>query len=139
MRPRRPNYYAILGVSRDASYDQIKAAYRARSRVAHPDRAGTAGEDQQKLLNEAWGVLSDKDKRQAYDLAAMPITDAIREAAASHAGSVVDAAAEMACETLNRSIPSGWGKFGEALRRGGAEVLQAGAQELRQRAAGRRS
>lgn len=59
------NYYAILGVSRRASKDEIKAAYRVLARKTHPD----AGGDHERFakIAEAWEVLSDDDEREFYD------------------------------------------------------------------------
>jgi curved DNA-binding protein CbpA len=59
------NYYAVLGVPRSASRDQIKVAYRVAVRSAHPD----AGGDHHAfaLLAEAWEVLGDDDARGHYD------------------------------------------------------------------------
>ncbi|MCA9519148.1 MAG: DnaJ domain-containing protein [Myxococcales bacterium] len=65
----KPDYYAILGVARDADDATIKAAFRKLAREHHPDRNRDAGaEDRFKEVNEAYAVLSDPDKRRAYDL-----------------------------------------------------------------------
>ncbi|TXH02860.1 MAG: J domain-containing protein [Nevskiaceae bacterium] len=62
------DYYKILGVSRTASPDEIKKAYRKLAREFHPDRNKAKGaEDRFKEINEANEVLSDPKKRQAYD------------------------------------------------------------------------
>ena len=60
-----PDYYKILGVSRAATADEIKKAFRKLARTHHPD----AGGDEQKFkeINEAYEVLSDDKKRQMYD------------------------------------------------------------------------
>ena len=60
-----PDYYKILGVSRTASADEIKSAYRKLARVYHPDAGGD--EEKFKEINEAYEVLSDDKKRQIYD------------------------------------------------------------------------
>jgi molecular chaperone DnaJ len=64
------DYYEILGVSRTASADEIKRAYRKLAREHHPDvnhgRRDEA-EEQFKEIGEAYGVLSDDDKRARYD------------------------------------------------------------------------
>ncbi|HXE76306.1 MAG TPA: J domain-containing protein [Candidatus Xenobia bacterium] len=69
------DYYAILGLSPDASLDAIKRAYRLRAREAHPDRfshKGDTAEDEATAmmaeLNEAYAVLSDPEQKQEYDL-----------------------------------------------------------------------
>jgi molecular chaperone DnaJ len=60
------DYYNILGVSRDASDDDIKKAYRKLAHKYHPDKAG-GDEAKFKEANEAYQVLSDKEKRSQYD------------------------------------------------------------------------
>ncbi len=61
------NYYAILGVPRDADSDTIKRAYRQLARQYHPDIAGPQGAIQMKRINRAYDVLSDPEKRLNYD------------------------------------------------------------------------
>jgi len=63
------DYYEVLGVGRDAGPDELKKAFRALARKHHPDaNPGDAGaEERFKELNEAYSVLSDADKRAAYD------------------------------------------------------------------------
>jgi curved DNA-binding protein len=62
------DYYQILGVSRDADKSDIKKAYRKLARKYHPDVNQAANaEDKFKEVNEAYEVLKDADKRQAYD------------------------------------------------------------------------
>ncbi len=62
------DYYQILGVSRAADESEIKKAYRKLARKYHPDVNQDAGaEDKFKQVNEAYEVLKDADKRQAYD------------------------------------------------------------------------
>ena len=62
------DYYKILGVSRTASADEIKRAYRKLAREFHPDKNKAKGaEDKFKEINEANEVLGDEKKRQAYD------------------------------------------------------------------------
>lgn len=60
------DYYKILGVSKDASDDEIKKAYRKLAHKYHPDKQG-GDENKFKEINEAYQVLSDKTKRQQYD------------------------------------------------------------------------
>lgn len=61
-------YYALLGVSEKAGYQQIKHAYRGLARKYHPDRNRSAfAEDMIKKINAAFEVLSDETKRRQYD------------------------------------------------------------------------
>ena len=60
------DYYQILGVSKTASEDEIKKAFRKLAHQYHPDKSG-GDEAKFKEINEAYGVLSDKTKRAQYD------------------------------------------------------------------------
>ena len=62
------DYYQTLGVARDAPADAIKKAYRGLARKYHPDVSKEAdAEKRMKEVNEAYAVLSDPEKRAAYD------------------------------------------------------------------------
>ena len=63
------DYYEILGINRDAGEDDIKKAYRKLAMKHHPDRNpdNKQSEERFKETKEAYEVLSDKDKRGAYD------------------------------------------------------------------------
>ena len=62
------DYYDALGVSRDASSDEIRQAYRRLARRYHPDVNKEAGaEDRFKEISEAYEVLRDPEKRERYD------------------------------------------------------------------------
>lgn len=59
------DYYAILGVARNATDAEIKTAYRSLTKIHHPDKGGD--EDKFKEINEAYSTLGDVNKRGAYD------------------------------------------------------------------------
>ena len=63
------DYYKILGVDKKASDAEIKKAFRTLAKKYHPDlhQGDKANEEKFKEINEAYEVLSDKDKRQKYD------------------------------------------------------------------------
>ncbi|MBA2514006.1 MAG: DnaJ domain-containing protein, partial [Solirubrobacterales bacterium] len=69
MASRNTDYYKVLGVDRKASQDDIKKAYRKLARQHHPDLhpGDKAAEEKFKRISEAHDVLSDADKRKAYD------------------------------------------------------------------------
>lgn len=60
------DYYEVLGVSKDASADEIKKAFRKAAVLHHPDKEG-GDETKFKEINEAYEVLKDQQKRQRYD------------------------------------------------------------------------
>ncbi|MBW1716018.1 MAG: molecular chaperone DnaJ [Deltaproteobacteria bacterium] len=68
--PTKRNYYEILGVSRDADGEEIKRAYRHTALKYHPDRnsGDKKAEENFKEAAEAYEVLSDREKRNIYDL-----------------------------------------------------------------------
>ena len=64
------DYYDILGVEKNANQQEIKEAYRKLAFQYHPDRNkdDPAASDKMKVLNEAYAILSDPNKRKEYDL-----------------------------------------------------------------------
>jgi curved DNA-binding protein len=66
----KKDYYDVLGIKKTASEEEIKKAYRALAMKYHPDRNPgnkKEAEERFKEINEAYAVLSDKDKRRQYD------------------------------------------------------------------------
>jgi len=65
----KADYYEVLGVARDVSDQELKSAYRKLAMQHHPDRnpGDHAAEERFKQASEAYQVLSDADKRAAYD------------------------------------------------------------------------
>ena len=62
------DYYAVMGVSREATQDDIRRAYRKLARKYHPDVSKEADAEQRfKEVGEAYEVLKDPEKRAAYD------------------------------------------------------------------------
>ncbi|MEU7693019.1 molecular chaperone DnaJ [Microbispora hainanensis] len=67
------DYYATLGVRRDASQEEIKKAYRRLARELHPDvNPDPETQERFKEINQAYEVLSDAGKRRMYDMGADP-------------------------------------------------------------------
>ena len=69
MAQEKRDYYEVLGVDKSASEDEIKRAYKKMARKYHPDLNPDNKEAEEKFkeVNEAYEVLSDKDKRAKYD------------------------------------------------------------------------
>ena len=71
------DFYALLGVRRDAGQDEIKRAYRRLARELHPDvNPDPETQDKFKEITQAYEVLSDPEKRQMYDLGGDPFAAA---------------------------------------------------------------
>ena len=66
----KKDFYEILGVSQDASQARIKSAYRKLALKFHPDKNPDNPEAEKKFkeISEAYGVLSDEEKRKSYDM-----------------------------------------------------------------------
>lgn len=71
------DYYAVLGVRRDAGPDEIKKAFRRLARELHPDvNPDPKTQERFKEINAAYEVLSDPQKKQVYDLGGDPLSAA---------------------------------------------------------------
>ena len=62
-----PNYYDIIGVSKDATPNEIKKKFRELVKKTHPDKTKEDSEEEMTELNKAYEVLSDKERREKYD------------------------------------------------------------------------
>jgi len=70
MTSQNRTYYEILGVSEDASFEEIRAAFREKAREFHPDRnPDPDAVERMQEINEAYEVLRDQEERVAYDRA----------------------------------------------------------------------
>ena len=96
MARRKRDYYAVLGISRDATESDIKRAFRELARKHHPDVNPEDAGEAFREINEAYAVLSDRDSRARYDRWGHP------DDSSGGLGAVVDAAQEMINEVLRR-------------------------------------
>jgi len=62
-----PNYYETLGVTRDATQEEIKNKFRELVKKTHPDKTKEDSEEEMVELNKAYEVLSDEERREKYD------------------------------------------------------------------------
>jgi DnaJ-class molecular chaperone len=65
---RLENYYDILGLEIDASFDDIKTKYRELAKILHPDNRVTGDKDKFQSLASAYQILSTPQRREKYDL-----------------------------------------------------------------------
>ncbi|MGC8843389.1 MAG: DnaJ domain-containing protein [bacterium] len=100
----RKDYYEILGVSRSASLREIKAAYRKLAKLCHPDLfpGDKEREERFRLIKEAYEVLSDEKKREAYDRFGTPEVGEGREFFET---TFVSSQEESGCEDIIKEVP----------------------------------
>src|SRR5690348_10729165 len=96
MARRRRDYYVVLGVAKDADDAEIKRAFRELARTYHPD-LNPDGAERFKEINEAYAVLSDRDRRARYDRWGHE-----GDAGAGGISSVMDAMEEVLGDVLRR-------------------------------------
>ncbi len=78
-----PDYYAILGIDRDAAPERVRQAYRAAVKECHPDASGTVSSAERfRAVEEAYETLRDKSRREAYDRTLEQRRPAVRRSAA---------------------------------------------------------
>jgi molecular chaperone DnaJ len=97
MAKRKRDYYAVLGLTRDATETDVKRAFRELARKHHPDMNPEDGGEGFREINEAYAILSDRDSRARYDRWGHANGDE-----SSGLGAVVDAAQEMFNDILRR-------------------------------------
>ena len=112
----RPDYYKTLGVGKNASDEEIKKAYRKLARQYHPDRnpGDKKAEERFKEISQAHDVLSDADKRKAYDRGHRPVRGSQPEAAAA---SIRARSAAASRDILSNLFGSGGAQRGPGGRR----------------------
>ncbi len=96
MARKKRDYYAVLGVGRDASENEIKRAFRELARKFHPDVNSADEGEKFREINEAYAVLSDREQRQRYDRWGHP------DDGGGGFGAVVDAAQEIINDVFRR-------------------------------------
>jgi molecular chaperone DnaJ len=129
----KQDYYATLGVARDASAEDLKKAYRKLAMQHHPDRnpGDKQAEAKFKEVNEAYDVLKDDQKRAAYD------RSATRHSSRAAAGRGFDFQAAAASATSStRCSATSWAAAagGGGRTRTGADIRQAVEIELAEQA-----
>lgn len=116
------DYYAVLGVSRDADEKEIKSAYRRLARKYHPDvnPGDKNAEARFKEISEAYNVLSDPEKRKLYDRFGHQ-WEAAKQAGVSGDGAPGGFMDDFDLEDILRGF-SGFGSVFETMREGGSRA-----------------
>src|SRR5213080_720773 len=106
--PRDP--YEVLGVTRSASEDEIKRAYRKLARQHHPDRnpGDKQAETRFKEVQDAYDILSDKEKRQQYDRFGFAPQGGFRGGPADRGGPTSTSAARASTSTNSCASSAAW-------------------------------
>ncbi len=109
------DYYEVLGVSKSATADEIKKAYRRLAMKFHPDRNTDDAEAESKFkeAKEAYEILSDADKRSAYNQFGH---DAVRGRPGGHGGFGAEGFGDIFGDVFGDIFGSG--------RRGGSQVFR---------------
>jgi molecular chaperone DnaJ len=130
----RPDYYKVLGVGKNASEAEIKKAYRKLARQYHPDtNAGNKqAEERFKEISQAHDVLSDPDKRKAYDRGGGPFGFNVPGGfdTGSFSGGFGDILSDLFGRAGSAAGRGGGGTSGPGSVRGGAQPRQARGRDL---------
>jgi molecular chaperone DnaJ len=129
----RPDYYKVLGVGKNASEAEIKKAYRKLARQYHPDTnpGNKRAEERFKEISQAHDVLSDADKRKAYDRGGGPF--GFNMPGGFDAGSFSGGFGDILSDLFGRAggaAGRGGGTGGAGSMRGGAQPRQARGRDL---------
>jgi molecular chaperone DnaJ len=129
----RPDYYKVLGVGKNASEAEIKKAYRKLARQYHPDTnpGNKRAEERFKEISQAHDVLSDAEKRKAYDRGGGPF--GFNMPGGFDAGSFSGGFGDILSDLFGRAggtAGRGGGTAGTGSMRGGAQPRQARGRDL---------
>src|SRR5829696_7772637 len=122
------NYYRVLGVSREASQEEIRGAYRMLAKERHPDHPSGSAEEFS-LLQEAYAVLSDPNRRRTHD-EALDLAHAADQLAGLDFGSLEDELAARRQELESNGPPLGERLRGRFSRK---EKPSGGREDVRRR------